>query len=210
MRRALIIVDVQNDFLPPQGALAVPRGEEVVPVINRIQPRFDLVVATQDWHPPDHGSFAAAHPGKQVGEVIDLDGLPQVLWPVHCVQGTRGAQLCAALNQQRIFRCIRKGTDPRVDSYSAFFDNGRRHQTELDWLLRQQAIGEVFLAGLATDYCVKFTALDARQLGWPTWVVRDACRGIDRPPGEIQRAWEAMAQAGVRLIDSDRLPAAMA
>lgn len=199
--RCLLLVDLQNDFLPG-GALPVPEGDAVLPVINRIQPRFDLVVATQDWHPPDHLSFAANHPGRRVGEVIELDGLPQVLWPVHCVQFTPGAELAPGLDTRRIVHVVRKGTDPRIDSYSGFFDNGHRRSTGLADFLRQQQVRELYVAGLATDYCVRATALDAVQLGFPTYLITDACRGVNLKPGDVDRALEEMARAGVRLVHS--------
>ncbi|GIX49990.1 MAG: nicotinamidase [Limisphaera sp.] len=202
--RCLLLVDLQNDFLPG-GALPVPEGDAVIPVVNRLQPHFDLVVATQDWHPPDHGSFAANHPGHKVGDVVDLDGLPQILWPVHCVQFTRGAEFAPALDTRRIAHVVRKGTDPRIDSYSGFFDNGKRRSTGLADFLRQQGVRELYVAGLATDYCVKATALDAVQLGFPTWLISDACRGVNLQPGDVDRALEEMARAGVRLVRSDEL-----
>ncbi len=202
--KALILVDLQNDFCPG-GALAVPEGDAVVPVANALQRRFDLVVATQDWHPADHASFAASHPGRAPGEVIDLDGLAQVLWPVHCVQGTWGADFHPALDRTRIARVFRKGTDPRLDSYSGFFDNGRRHATGLAEYLRDRGVNEVFVCGLATDYCVKFTALDAAELGFATRVVLDACRGVDLHPGDICRAVEEMQQRGIALVDASAI-----
>jgi len=183
----------------------VPEGDAVLPVINRIQPRFDLIVATQDWHPPDHLSFAVNHPGRQVGEVIELDGLPQVLWPVHCVQSTWGAELAPGLDTRRIVHVVRKGTDPRIDSYSGFFDNARRRATGLEGFLRQQDVRELYVAGLATDYCVRATALDAVQLGFSTFLIADACRGVNLQPGDVDRALAEMAQAGVRLIHSTDL-----
>jgi nicotinamidase/pyrazinamidase len=176
----------------------------VIPVINRLldaRGLFDLAVATQDWHPPDHGSFAPNH-GRRPGEVIDLDGIEQILWPVHCVQKTRGAELHAALRRDRFARVFYKGTDPRVDSYSAFFDNRRRHSTGLGEFLRAQRVGEVVLAGLTTDYCVKYSSLDARSLGFDTTVVIDACRGVELRPGDVERAIEEMKAAGVRLVES--------
>lgn len=199
--RALVIVDVQNDFLPG-GALAVPEGDRVIPVINEIQPAYDLVVATQDWHPPNHKSFAANHPGREVGEVIDLHGIEQVLWPVHCVQGTPGAELAEALDQRRIARVFRKGTDPEVDSYSGFFDAARRHDTGLADFLRRQGANEVHVVGLATDYCVKATAIDAAELGFRTVVVPEATRGVDLSPGDVAAAFDAMRAAGVRLLSA--------
>ena len=193
---ALIIVDVQNDFVPG-GALAVPDGDAVVPLINRLQPRFDLVVATQDWHPPDHGSFAANHPGRNVHDVIDLHGLRQVLWPVHCVQNTRGAEFVASLDTRRIDRVFQKGTDPGIDSYSGFFDNAHRKSTGLADYLKAKGVDEVFICGLATDYCVKFSAHDARELGFRTTVIEDACRGVNVKPDDVRHALREMRDAGV-------------
>ena len=156
--KALIIVDMQNDFVPG-GALGVPDGASVIPVINRLQQLFELVVATQDWHPMEHGSFARNHPGKNAGETIDLNGLPQMLWPVHCVQNTSGAAFVPGLKTERVAQVFQKGTDPEVDSYSGFFDNGRRKSTGLENYLRARTIGEVFVVGLATNICVKYTAM---------------------------------------------------
>lgn len=201
---ALILVDLQNDFLPG-GALAVGEGDQVVPLANALMPRFDVVVATQDWHPANHGSFAANHPGRQVGEVIDLDGLPQTLWPVHCVQETPGAALAAALNTRRIDRIIRKGTDPAVDSYSGFFDNGFRRGTGLGTYLRSRGVTDVYVLGLATEYCVRFTALDARRFGFRTHLVVDACRGINLAEGDVDAAIEDMRSAGVEIVPTARL-----
>jgi nicotinamidase/pyrazinamidase len=205
--KTLIIADVQNDFCSG-GALPVPEGEQVVPVINRIMARFDLVVATQDWHPADHGSFAANHPGRRPGEQIELDGLPQVLWPAHCVQGTPGAELHPGLDRSRIARVFRKGTNARVDSYSGFFDNGHRSSTGLGEYLQARGAGEVYVAGLATDYCVKATAIDAVGLGLPTRLVEDACRGIDLRPGDIRQAIAEMRQQGIVVVQSGDLAAA--
>ncbi|HUP44611.1 MAG TPA: bifunctional nicotinamidase/pyrazinamidase [Thermoanaerobaculia bacterium] len=201
MRSALVIVDVQNDFIPG-GALPARNGGEVVPVINRVIPRFDLVIATQDWHPPDHGSFASNHPGRKPGEVIDLHGLEQVLWPDHCVQGSKGAELHPDLDVSRVEKVIRKGTDPAIDSYSAFFDNGRRKATGLDSCLRGQGVTDVHLAGLATDYCVLWSARDAVSLGFRTHLIADGCRGVDLEPGDSDRAIEEMRAAGVEIVTS--------
>jgi nicotinamidase/pyrazinamidase len=201
---ALVLVDLQNDFCPG-GALPVPEGDRVLAVVNRLQARFELVVATQDWHPADHGSFAANHPGHSPGEVIELAGLPQVLWPVHCVQNTPGAALCPQLDQARIARVFRKGTDPQIDSYSGFFDNGHRKATGLAEYLRAQGISQVYVAGLATDYCVKFTALDALDLGFETFLIDDASRGVDLHPGDVQNALEALRAKGVKIVPSTRL-----
>ncbi|MDB5322656.1 MAG: Nicotinamidase [Phycisphaerales bacterium] len=199
--RALIVVDVQNDFVPG-GALAVREGDRVVPVANGLMGRFQLVVATQDWHPADHGSFAANHLGKQVGEVIELNGFPQVLWPVHCVQGTRGAEFAAGLAVEKLTRVFRKGTEAGIDSYSGFFDNGHRRATGMgDWL-NEKGVRDIYVMGLATDYCVKFTALDGVGLGFNVWLVEDGCRGVELRAGDVGRAVEEMRGAGVKMIRS--------
>ena len=202
--RALILVDIQNDFLPG-GALAVPRGDEVVPVANRVQPVFDLVVATQVWHPPRHGSFASTRPGRKPGEVDELAGLSQVLWPDHCVQGSRGAEFAPGLEMNRVEAIFRKGTDPSIDSYSGFFDNGHRKSTGLGDYLRGRAANDVYVLGLATDYCVKFTALDARKLGFRTFLVQDGSRGVELRPGDVTRAVEEMREAGIEVVQSMQL-----
>jgi nicotinamidase/pyrazinamidase len=194
---ALLLVDLQNDFCPG-GALAVPDGDQIFPRINELQKKFDLVVATQDWHPADHGSFAVNHPGKKPGDVVELAGLSQILWPVHCVQGTSGAALHPLLDRSAIERVFRKGMDPLTDSYSGFFDNGHRHATGLEAYLRERGIDSVYLCGLATDYCVKFTALDAVRLGFETFLIEDACRGVNLQPGDVERAVEEMKAKGVR------------
>lgn len=200
--RALVLVDLQYDFMPG-GALAVARGDEVVPVAQALMPKFDVVIATQDWHPRDHGSFAANHPGRQIGEVIELEGLPQVLWPAHCVQGSRGAELHEALDKKRITAVFRKGLDPTIDSYSGFFDNGHKKATGLgDWL-RDRKITKLFVMGLATDYCVKYTVLDARQLGIEVVLVEDGCRAVNLAPGDDARAIAAMREAGATVVRSE-------
>jgi nicotinamidase/pyrazinamidase len=192
---ALIIVDLQNDFLPG-GALPVPHGDEVVPLANELQRRFELVVASQDWHPPDHGSFAANHPGKKLGDRIDLDGIEQILWPVHCVAHTRGADFVPSLDTAQIAQVFRKGTDPRIDSYSAFFDNGHRKATGLADYLKARGVTEIYVAGLALDYCVKFTVLDGCQLGFKMHLIEDASRGIALKPGDLKNARDEMENAG--------------
>lgn len=199
--RALILVDLQNDFVEG-GALAVSGGSETVAVANALVHRFDLIVATQDWHPATHESFAVHHPGRTPGEVVDLHGLAQVLWPVHCVQGTFGAQFVDSLDVSRVTHVVQKGTDPSVDSYSGFFDNGRRHATDLAPWLRDHAVTAVYIMGLATDYCVRFTAMDAVSEGFDTHLIVDGCRAVDLQPGDGQRAMEAMAAAGVHLVSS--------
>ncbi|HEY5751560.1 MAG TPA: bifunctional nicotinamidase/pyrazinamidase [Chthoniobacterales bacterium] len=196
--RALIIVDLQNDFVKG-GALAVPEGETLVPLINELQPNYDLVVATQDWHPADHGSLVTNHPGHQPGDVIDLNGLPQILWPAHCVQGTPGADFVPGLDQDRWAAVFRKGTDSGIDSYSGFFDNGRRKATGLGDYLKQRGVTEVHVLGLATDYCVKFTALDAASLGFKTALISAASRGVNLQPGDVDKAIKEMRTAGVEI-----------
>lgn len=201
---ALIFVDVQNDFVPG-GALAVPEGDAVVPICNRLSGHFELVVATQDWHPKNHGSFAASHPGHKIGDVIDLNGLSQFLWPVHCVQDTPGAAFVPGLDVSRVDRVFRKGTDPGIDSYSGFFDNGHRKATGLGDYLKQKGVTDIYVAGLATDYCVKFTALDARSLGFSTSVIEDACRGVNVKPGDVAGAVKQMRDAGIHILHSTQV-----
>jgi nicotinamidase/pyrazinamidase len=203
---ALIVVDVQNDFCPG-GALPVPDGDQVVPTINRVQPAFDLVVATQDWHPPNHGGFAASHPGRRPGEEIELAGLPQILWPVHCVQDTPGAELHPGLDRSRIAQVFRKGIDANVDSYSSFFDNGRRRSTGLDAYLAARGVRTVYVCGLATDYCVKATAFDALSLGLAVRLIDDACRGVDLRAGDVRRAIEQLQAHGALVVSSAQMGA---
>jgi nicotinamidase/pyrazinamidase len=199
--KTLLLIDIQYDFLPG-GELAVFRGDEVVPVANRLIPLFPLVVASQDWHPPNHGSFAIHHPGKKTGDVIELQGLPQVLWPPHCIQGSRGAELAEDLHRDGIHEVFRKGMDPDIDSYSAFFDNGHRKSTGLaEYLWRRQA-GPLYIMGLATEYCVKYSALDALGQGFETHVVEDGCRAVDLAAGDGGRALREMEKAGARRIKS--------
>lgn len=176
--KTLIIVDIQNDFLEG-GSLAVPNGNDVIPVLNEIQKDFDLIVATQDWHPQNHKSFAAEHPGKNEFEVIDLNGLQQVLWPVHCVQGSFGAEFHQDLEKNNIEAIFRKGMDQEIDSYSGFYDNGKRKNTGLFGYLKDRNVSEVFIAGLAADFCVYFTANDALDLGFKTTIIEEASKPID-------------------------------
>ena len=200
--RALIIVDLQKDFLPG-GALAVRNSDEVIPVINALMPGFELIVATRDWHPPNHGSFAENHPGKRPGDVVELNGLKQILWPTHCVQKTPGAELAPSLDTGRIARVFDKGTDPGVDSYSGFFDNARRHKTGLHEYLKDHDVTDVYVAGLATDVCVRATALDALDLGYNTYVIEDACRSVELHIGDGEAALAAMRRAGILVISSE-------
>ncbi|TGE29206.1 bifunctional nicotinamidase/pyrazinamidase [Hymenobacter metallicola] len=197
--KALLLIDIQPDFLPG-GSLAVPEGDAVVPLANALQPHFDLVVATQDWHPQNHKSFAANHAGRQPFEQIDLHGLPQVLWPVHCVQGSAGAALAESLDANRIETIFRKGTDPEIDSYSGFYDNGHRKATGLADYLRGKGVQQVYVAGLAADYCVYFTAKDALQEGFDTYLIEDATRPIS--PEGFAQAKADLEQLGGHIIHS--------
>jgi nicotinamidase/pyrazinamidase len=201
---ALIIVDLQNDFLPG-GALPVPCGDEVIPVANELQQRFDLILATKDWHPSDHGSFAANHSGKKPGDRIMLDGIEQILWPVHCVQNTHGAEFAPSFDTSRVAHVFHKGVDPFIDSYSTFFDNAHRRHTGLADYLKKRSINDLYLMGLALDYCVKYSTLDAHQLGLNTHVILDGCRGINLEPGDIDRAIDEMKGVGAILLQSHEL-----
>jgi len=203
MIEALIIVDIQYDFMP-DGALGVKKADEVVPIINSIIGKFYLVIASQDWHPENHVSFAKTH-GMDVGETIDVDGQDQVLWPVHCVEHTHGAALIKELNKDRIHKYFHKGTDPNIDSYSVFFDNEKKNETGLDAFLREKEVSKVFLAGLTTEYCVKYTALDALELGYEVAVVLDTCRPVNLDPNDEKKAIVEMKKAGVEFINSDVL-----
>jgi nicotinamidase/pyrazinamidase len=195
---ALIGIDVQNDFCPG-GALAVPRGDEVVPVINRLIPRFPYVVLTQDWHPRGHVSFASSHSGRKPFERIQVSYGEQVLWPDHCVPGTPGAELHRGLDTLAADLVVRKGNDPAIDSYSALYENDHRTSTGLAGYLRERGCRRLFLAGLATDFCVQYSALDARREGFEVFIVEDGVRGIDLD-GSLAAAWERLAGAGVHRV----------
>jgi nicotinamidase/pyrazinamidase len=197
---ALVVVDVQNDFCPG-GSLAVADGDAVVPVVNRLARAFGPIVITQDWHPAGHASFASAHAGKAPFEITELAYGTQVLWPDHCVQGTPGAELHAGLDLPTAQLVIRKGCNPGIDSYSAFREADRTTPTGLAGYLRERGVARVFVTGLATDYCVAWTALDARAAGFEALVVEDACRAIDLA-GSLDRAWSDMAAAGIGRIAS--------
>jgi nicotinamidase/pyrazinamidase len=194
----LLIIDVQNDFCLG-GALAVADGDAVVPVINRLAERFTHVVLTQDWHPAGHSSFATSHPGSAAFESIVMPYGPQTLWPDHCVQGTPGAAFHPQLRTERAQLVIRKGFRREIDSYSAFYENDRRTPTGLAGYLRERGLRRVLLAGLATDYCVNYSAIDARRLGFDAVVIEDGCRAIDLA-GSLDAAWAAMAEAGVQRV----------
>jgi len=203
MSKALILVDVQIDF-SPSGALPVAEGDQIVPVINQLLPKFEYVIATKDWHPVGHASFASTN-NTPIGDVINLNGIPQVMWPDHCVQNTTGSEFIPGLDVDAITLIIHKGTDKEIDSYSGFFDNQRLKATGLGEYLNSKGITDVYLAGLATDYCVKFTALDALSLGFNTFVIQDACRGVEMAEGDVNSALTQMKQAGCKLITSREL-----
>lgn len=199
--KTLVIVDLQNDFMPG-GALGVPAADEIVPIVNTLMPHFSLVLATQDWHPPDHVSFVANHPGKQAGDKIEVKGISQILWPVHCVQNTKGAELVPQLHTEKIESIFYKGTDRLIDSYSAFFDNAHRKSTGLYDYLKTRGVKEIHIAGVATDYCVLYSVLDALELGLSVTVITDACRGIDLNPGDVESALEKMVAKGAKITSS--------
>lgn len=205
---ALIVVDVQNDFVPG-GALAVPDGDAVVPVANWLAAAAPFVVATQDWHPLGHSSFASSHPGHAPGDTVILGGIEQVLWPDHCVQNTAGAQLHPDLDLAGIDEVVRKGTDPDIDSYSAFYDNGHLKDTGLASLLRARRVRRLWVLGLATDYCVRFSVLDALAEGFETHVVRDGVRAVDLTPGDGDRALSEMVGAGAVVVTEEEALAAL-
>lgn len=197
--KALILVDIQNDFIPG-GALPVPNGDEIIPTVNALMPYFDLVVATQDWHPRNHGSFASNHAGKKVFDVIELNGLQQILWPDHCVQGTKGADFVPTLNTNPVEAIFRKGTDPAIDSYSGFFDNGKKKNTGLADYLRGRHIDEVYVVGLAGEFCVNYTILDAVDQGFKTFLIKDGTRPLNED--DFEKAMENMRKKGVIIIES--------
>jgi len=202
-RDALIVVDVQNDFCPG-GALAVPEGDAVIPVIHRIAPRFEQILLTQDWHPQGHCSFASSYPGKTVGDTVLVEGQEQRLWPDHCVQGTRGAEIHPALRLERAELILRKGFRREIDSYSAFFENDHTTPTGLAGYCRERGLKRMFFAGLAYDFCVAFSALDARRAGFEAVVIRDACRAIDVNRSVAKREAE-FARQGVGVVCSSEV-----
>ncbi|SDT08301.1 nicotinamidase/pyrazinamidase [Pseudomonas sp. Z003-0.4C(8344-21)] len=202
-RTALLVIDVQNDFVPG-GQLPVPEGDLVVPLINRLARQFSQVIIAQDWHPSGHASFACRHPGKQPFDSVQLPYGEQTLWPEHCVQGTAGAEFHPQLDLPHAQLIIRKGCNPDIDSYSAFLEADRYTTTGLSGYLKERGIDTVYMVGLALDFCVMFSALDARAAGFNAYVVLDACRAIDLN-GSLQSALEKMQSAGVELIQSTEL-----
>ena len=203
---ALIVVDIQNDFLPG-GALAVQDGDAIIPIVNQLLKSFKHVFATQDWHPANHKSFASNHSGKKVGEFVDLQGVQQILWPDHCIQGTKGAEISQQLNRQNIQKVFVKGTNPLVDSYSGFFDNNKLESTGLLDHLQKLKIDTIYIVGLAADYCVKFTVIDALEAGLQTYLFTDATKGVNLSPNDTELAFEEMKSKGAILLkSSDRVP----
>jgi len=201
---ALLLSDIQNDFLP-DGALEVKGGDAIIPIVNKLIKKFEIVIATQDWHPRNHKSFASNHVERKPGEMIKLSGLDQILWPDHCVQGTPGAEFSDQLDTSTIKRIFKKGTESDIDSYSGFFDNGHLKATGLVDYLREIKVDGVFIVGLATDYCVKFTALDAVAEGFETYVIEDGTKAVNLQPGDDNNAIKEMKQAGVKIISSSEL-----
>lgn len=199
---ALILVDIQNDFIPG-GSLAVPAGDQIIPLVNELQQSFELVVATQDWHPKNHKSFASSHTGKKPFEKIQLHGLDQVLWPEHCIQGTFGAEISGKLNLNNVEAIFRKGMDPEIDSYSGFYDNGYKRSTGLAGYLRERKVTKVYVCGLAADYCVFYTAKDALKENFETYIIEDATRAIDSEG--FEKAKNDILTSGGQVIKSEML-----
>jgi len=201
-KNVLLIVDLQIDFCPG-GNLAVEEGDRIVPLVNRLARGFERIVATQDWHPQDHVSFASNHPGKNPFDTIQTAEVEQVLWPDHCVAGTRGAEFHPDLDTLVFDLIVRKGSNRNLDSYSAFFENDRQTPTGLHFYLQGLKLKSVYLAGLALDVCVFYSALDALRLGFDVTLVEDACRGIDTPPGSLKARLEEMKEAGVHILKAE-------
>lgn len=200
MAKALILVDLQNDFFPG-GALGVQDGDKILPVIQKLlNQKWDAIVASKDWHPADHGSFADTH-GKKPGDHVILGGVDQVLWPKHCIQGTVGAEFASGWDVTKIQKVINKGTDREIDSYSAFFDNQHKKNTGLEDYLRKKNITELYLAGLATDYCVKNTTLDALELGFRVYVIKEGCRAVNLQANDGERALDEMKKHGAHILN---------
>lgn len=204
MKKALLIVDIQNDFLPG-GSFAVKEGDRVIPLVNKlVKGNFGVIVASKDWHPGDHGSFAKTH-GKNPGEKIQLKGMEQILWPVHCVQNTLGGEFSSLLDASNFKKIFFKGTDKGIDSYSAFFDNGHLKSTGLSEYLKNLGVTDVYIAGLTTDYCIRFSALDALKQGFKVHVIIDACRAINLEAGDGEKAIEEMKKAGAEITTTDEV-----
>lgn len=200
-RNALLVTDIQNDFCPG-GALPVQEGDKIIPTINKLMYKFYKIIGTQDWHPENHMSFARNHPGKNDYDIIDINGESQVLWPVHCVWGTRGADFHPEIITKKFDIIIRKGNNPNIDSYSAFRENDKKTITGLEGYLKNLGIEQVFLCGLALDYCVFYSAIDCKEAGFETYVILDVTKGINSPSGSIEKALDSMQNRGIRIINS--------
>jgi len=200
--RALVIIDMQNDFIPG-GSLAVPEGDKLVPIINNLQEKFDLIIATQDWHPQDHSSFAENHSGKKDFEIIELGGIDQILWPVHCVQNSEGAQLHSDLKTQKLEAIFRKGTNKEIDSYSGFYDNAHLKSTGLSGYLNEKGISQLYFCGLAAEYCVYFSIIDALKEGFETFLIEDATKAISKT--EFEKAKKEILHAGGKIITASEI-----
>jgi nicotinamidase/pyrazinamidase len=203
-KAALLVLDVQKDFCPG-GSLEVKEGDVVVPVINRIVRKFFKVIATMDWHPKDHVSFASNHPGMKIFDSVDVNGVDQLLWPDHCVQGTRGADFYPGLEDKYFDIILRKGSDSLLDSYSAFYENDKKTPTGLEYYLKNVGVSETYICGLATDYCVFYSAIDSVKTGFNTKLIIDATRGVDVPQGNVKKAVDDMKLAGVTIVRSQDL-----
>ena len=202
MNSALLIIDMQRDFMPG-GALSVPNGDLIIPKINRLMKAFPLVVATKDFHPKGHVSFSSSHPGKKIGESIKVSGSKQILWPEHCMQDSKGSDFAQELDTAHIHHVVTKGTCIDIDSYSAFFDNAHNRSTGLGEYFKSRGITQLFVCGVATDYCVLFSVLDALALGFSVFVMEDVCRAVDLQLGDEQKAYDTMQQKGARIILSE-------
>lgn len=203
-KKALILVDLQNDFCEG-GSLAAPNASSIMPVANELSRAFELVIATQDWHPEEHKSFAVNHAGHEIGDIVNLGGTKQILWPSHCVQGSKGAEFHPHLDSNGIHKVVLKGTHPEIDSYSAFYDNAHQRSTGLAEFLRDNDVSEVFIMGLVTEYCVKFSAIDALSEGFKVTVVIDGCRAVNIHPNDETDAIKEMKNLGIKFIESKDL-----
>lgn len=199
MKTALILVDIQNDFCPG-GNLAVKGGDDIIPLVNKIMDKYDIIVATQDWHPKSHKSFASNNEGKQIGELSTLNGLQQVMWPDHCIQNTEGAKIHKDLDMSKTIKIFQKGTNPEIDSYSGFFDNDKKSSTGMSEWLKEQGVDSVHIVGLALDYCVKATAEDAKRLGFKTSVIIEATRAVNISPDDGEKAIKSLKELGVAIL----------
>jgi nicotinamidase/pyrazinamidase len=200
-KTALILVDLQNDFCHG-GSLAVPDADAIIPLANELQAYFDLIIATKDWHPREHSSFAINHPNSKVGDIVTMNYIKQVLWPIHCVQNTKGSDFHPLLDLSLIEKIVYKGLDTNIDSYSAFFDNAHQRTTGLANYLHEEEVKSIYIIGLATDYCVKYTCLDGVALGFDTYLIEDACRGVELNKGDIEKTLEELRKIGVNVIQS--------